>query len=297
MTHRRNEAGAAAREKEKLPSPTKLPPELQTALLEIGSALDGAIRLALPNAEYDDDGTPLSSDAEVEDACRTAREALGRLEKILAEGRAAVLRTVFEECKHRLYQQAVTNFEDADDEEQEAFHHKAGRFEGAFRVATELVPDLERLELFREAGSTLMGDLRESIPRLRNAAADRPEAPTSEEGAGRTRFRESVDRLGARFDLLEHETALDNLLHHAAVTETGLPEDPPPVLYEEGWAVYAAPAGSPSTSEEGEPIDFTFTEEGARNRLETIKQLGDAYAAAPEKLAGVTLAVGPWNGR
>ena len=227
MTRSQNEAGAAAREKEKLPGHTKLPPELQTALLEIGSGLDGAIRLALPNAEYDDDGTPLSSDAEVEDACRTAREALGRLEKILAEGRAAVLRTVFEECKHRLYQQAVTHFEDADQEEQEAFNLQSGRFEGAFRVAAELVPELGRLELFREAESTLMGELRASIPRLRHAAADRPEAPTNGEGAGRTRFREEVDLLGARFALLEHETALDNLLYHAAVTETGLPEDPP----------------------------------------------------------------------
>ena len=296
MTHPQNEAGAAAREKEKLPGPTKLPPGLQTALLEIGSGLDGAIRLALPNAEYDD-GTPLSSDADVEDACRAAHEALGRLEEILNEGRAAVVRTVFEECKHRLYQQAVTNFEDSDIEEQEAFNLQSGRFEGAFRVAAELLPDLGRLELFREAESTLIGELRSSIPRLRHAAADRPEAPTNGEGAGRTRFREEVDLLGARFDLLEHETALDNLLHHAAVTETGLPEDPPPVLYEEGWAVYAAPAGSTSPTEEGKPIDFTLTEEGAKNRLETIKKLGAAYAPASEKLAGVTLAVGPWNGR
>ena len=298
MTHQDTEPSAATSPEERLPNAAMLSGEIENALSAIGSALDGAIRLALPNAEYGEDGTPLSSDAEVEDACRTAQKSLATLEKTLAEGRVAVLRTVFLECEDRLYQQVVTNFEDPDVEEEEAYHHKTGRFEGAFRVATKLVPDLDRTDLFGKAESTLIQQLRESIPKLRDAAAGEPERCTTSTGDdGLTRFREEVDLLGARYDLLEHETALDNLLHHAAVTGTGLPDDPHPSLYEKGWAVYAVPPGSTSPAEDGEPIDFTLTEEGANQRLKTIKKLEAAYAATPEKLAEVTLAVGPWNGR
>ena len=301
MTHQENEIKAATSPEERLPNAARLSGELENALSDIGSALDGAIRLALPNAEYGEDGTPLSSDAEVEDACRTAQGALDTVEKIFAEGRAAVLRSVFVACEDRLYQQAVTNFEDPDVEDEEAYHHKTGRFEGAFIVATKLVPGLDRADLFRKAESTLIQELRESIPKLRDAAAGEPERCTTSTGDdGLTRFREEVEILGAVYDLLEHETALDNLLHHAAVTGTGLPDDPHPSLYEKGWAVYAVPSGSTSPTEDGEPIDFTFTQEGANQRLETIKQLGchrGAYVATPEKLAGVTLVAGPWNGR
>lgn len=234
--------------------------ELKNCLNGIGSALNGAIMLAHPYAEYEEDGTPRYSDAEVEAACGAAEKHLQTLEEAIVHTRRALVLTALQNYKNYLNYDAIIGFESSGVDEMERSVDYEGRFEGSFEAATKVVAGLDKSRLMELGQDMLVEDLRHDIALFRTKASKGPQNPGPARGPTDEDYQAFRATLDARSTLLEKEDALDAILYRS---QTG--DQTPTNSVERGWHVVA------NTSADSHILDEAHTEEVATYRKQSFE--------------------------
>lgn len=256
-----------------------LDPEIKNCLNGIGGALDGAIRLAHPYAEYEEDGTPRFSDAEVETTCGAAEKHLKTVEEAIVHTRKTLVLTALQNYKDYLNYDAIIGFESNGVDEMERSVDYEGRFEGSFEAAAKVVPTLEKSHIRELGQDMLLEDLRHDIALFRARASQTPPVPGPASGLNGEEYETITEIAAARSTLLEKEDALDAILYRA---HTG--DHNPTNSTERGWRIVArTPAGDHVLGE-------THTKEVAAYRKQDF-ETGALVYPGPGETVGKDLVV------
>lgn len=206
----------------KTPVPEGLEPSLteetQSAFYAISDALGAAMRLTEGYGSYDEDsGEPADSDAEAETLCLDAQKKLGTLVEEIREWQHQHVYLVLGKYKNSLYYYASKDFEYNGCDEQERGDLLTGQFQGAYLLATALVPNLNKAALMKAGMEELIAEIHEQIPALRQTASKERNFSSFVEACDQDP-EQAKQILDANESLTEKEDVLDILIHHLETT-------------------------------------------------------------------------------
>lgn len=248
--------------------------DLQSAVFSIGDAIGAALSLTESYGSYSEAGEPLDADAETETLVLKARENLELLADTMEGWPQMAVKFAFEAYKEHLYYDASAGFEYHGIDEQEMGSNLEGRFEGAYGLATKIVPDLDKATLIDEGNKNLVREIQEGIPALRAASSD-ADGLSSTQAVRATPGEHQSDRkvLEAIDSLMEKEEVLDLLLYHLENPDhaasfnqiTPAPAAPP------NYALILYHQDQDPEKDAGATLHATATETAARLRKEDLE--------------------------